>query len=51
MGTSKYFRWIKPLKRSEKVKLRKELEKRKKAENTYLKGDKWVIRNDYLCSN
>lgn len=28
----KYERWVKPLKRSEKVRLRKELEKRKKEE-------------------
>lgn len=32
MATSKYLKWIKPLKRSEKVKLRKELEKRKNEE-------------------
>lgn len=32
MATSKYMKWVKPLKRSEKVKLRKELEKRKKKE-------------------
>ena len=44
MATSKCLKWIKPLKRSEKVKLRKELEKRKKTENTYLKGDKWEVK-------
>ena len=31
------FNWVKPLKRSEKVRLRKELEKRKKEENLTLK--------------
>ena len=32
MTTSKNLKWVKPLKRSEKVRLRKELEKRKKEE-------------------
>ena len=30
MPVSRYMEWVKPLKRSEKVRLRKELEKRKK---------------------
>lgn len=30
MPTSKYFKWVKPLKWSQKVRLRKELEKQKK---------------------
>lgn len=37
MPTSKYAKWVKPLKRSEKTRLRKELEKRKKEENRTLK--------------
>lgn len=32
MVTSKYLKWTKPLKRSQKVRLRKELEKRKQEE-------------------
>lgn len=43
MATSKYFKWIKPLKRSEKVRLRKELKKRKREESIYLKGHKWEL--------
>ena len=43
MATSKHFKWIKPLKRSEKVKLRKELKKRKREESIYLKGHKWEL--------
>lgn len=34
-------RWVKPLKRSEKVRLRKELEKRKKEENLKLENCDW----------
>lgn len=37
----KYERWVKPLKRSEKVRLRKELEKRKKEENIKLEKYDW----------
>ena len=44
MITSKNLKWVKPLKKSEKVRLRKELEKRKKEENTLLKGDKWEYK-------
>lgn len=38
--------WVKPLKRSQKVRLRKELEKRKKEEqnNPKLEGNKWVFK-------
>lgn len=32
----KYEKWVKPLKRSQKVRLRKELEKQKKEENLKL---------------
>lgn len=46
MATSKYIKWIKPLKKSEKVRLRKELEKRKKEEekNPKLEGDRWEYK-------
>lgn len=39
------FNYVKPLKRSEKVRLRKELEKRKKEEqkNPKLEGNKWKL--------
>lgn len=43
MVTSKHLKWIKPLKRSKKVKLRKELKKRKREESIYLKGYKWEL--------
>lgn len=37
------FNWVKPLKRSQKVRLRKELDKRKRAENLKLKEtNEWV---------
>jgi hypothetical protein len=35
MPTSKWSRWIKPLKRSEKVRLRKYIEKRRKESETF----------------
>jgi hypothetical protein len=41
MPISKDFKWVKPLKRSEKVRLRKELEKRKKQENLKLEECDW----------
>lgn len=45
MVTSKNLKWIKPLKKSEKVRLRKELEKRKKEENNLkLEGDRWEYK-------
>lgn len=46
MATTKHLKWIKPLKKSEKVRLRKELEKRKKEERfgPRLTGDKWVYK-------
>ena len=45
MVTSKELKWVKPLKRSEKVRLRKELEKRKKEEeNPKLEGDRWEYK-------
>lgn len=47
MLTSKSTRWVKPLKRSQKVRLRKELEKQKKEENLTLKETKgWVQIGD-----
>lgn len=45
MLTSKHTKWIKPLKRSEKVRLRKELEKRKKEENLILKETNGWVSN------
>lgn len=49
MAWSKYSKWIKPMKRSQKAKLRKELEKRKQEaernpDNSWLGGDMWVAR-------
>ena len=46
MVTSKNLKWVKPLKKSEKVRLRKELEKRKKEEekNPRLEGDRWEYK-------
>lgn len=46
MVISKNLKWVKPLKKSEKVRLRKELEKRKKEEekNIKLEGDKWEYK-------
>ena len=37
--------WIKPLKRSQKVKFRKEIEKRRKQAQTFheLQGNKWEL--------
>lgn len=47
MPTSGYARWVKPLKRSKKVRLRKELEKLKKEENSKLKETNgWVSNSD-----
>ena len=43
MPTSKSTSWVKPLKRSQKVRLRKEFEKQKKEENLTLKETNgWV---------
>ena len=42
MVTSKNLKWVKPLKKSEKVKLRKELEKRKKEEKNPNLGNGWI---------
>lgn len=45
MVTSKNLKWVKPLKKSQKVKLRKELEKRKKEEKyPLLEGDRWEYK-------
>ena len=41
----KYERWVKPLKRSQKVRLRKELEKQKKEENSKLKETNGWVSN------
>ena len=47
MLTSKYSKWIKSLKRSQKVRRRKELEKLKKEENITLKETNgWVSNGD-----
>jgi hypothetical protein len=48
MATSKYLRWTKPLKRSQKVKLRKELERRRIEEqystpNPNFQNGQWEI--------
>jgi len=45
MPHSVFTKWIKPLKRSQKVRLRKELEKRKKEEqkNPKLEGNEWKL--------
>lgn len=45
MLTSKHNKWVKPLKRSEKVRLRKELGKRKKEENLTLKETNGWVSN------
>lgn len=37
----KYERWVKPLKRSQKIRLRKELEKRRKEEDIKLEKCDW----------
>jgi hypothetical protein len=42
MPASESTRWIKPLKRSQKVRLRKELTKRKKEENIKLEKCGWA---------
>ncbi len=47
MPTSKYSKWIKPLKRSQKVRRRKELEKLKKEENKNLKETNGWVSNGY----
>ena len=41
----KYERWVKPLKRSQKVRLRKELERQKKEENSKLKETNGWVSN------
>ena len=41
MATSKNLKWVKPLKKSEKVRLRKELEKRKKEKPPKLEECDW----------
>ena len=41
----KYEKWVKPLKRSQKVRLRKELEKLKKEENLNLKETNGWVSN------
>ena len=46
MLTSKYSKWIKPLKRSQKARLHKELDKRKKEENLTLKETNGWVSND-----
>lgn len=46
MATSKYLRWVKPLKRSQKARIRKEIEKRRKQAQMFheeLQGDKWEL--------
>ena len=45
MPTSKYNKWVKPLKRSEKARLRKELERQKKEENITLKETNGWVSN------
>ena len=45
MLTSKSNKWVKPLKGSQKVRLRKELEKRKKEENLTLKETNGWVSN------
>ena len=45
MTTSKSNKWVKPLKRSEKVRLRKELERQKKEKNLTLKETNGWVSN------
>ena len=45
MPTSRYSKWIKPLKRSQKVRLRKELERQKKEESSKLKETNGWVSN------